>query len=423
MVKNNFDYIDVEKDKNNSEIYMITCPLNKKYIGTCRMVLSNERKAGHLQRWLAHVSEAKNNKNFCVALDESIRRHNGIGFDVKVLEVCPTDKREEREQHYIKHYNTLVPNGYNMTQGGRDGKRSEITRQNIIIANTGKNKGRVYNKQERKYEGDSELPKYVSSIHNKEGKLSGYRLDKHPWQKYIKQTGVVCKNIKIPSEALERVLEKLEEYDKLYDALPKEQIDSLNGKTKQFIIKDNKPIEKSDNNKPKSLPTNRQQIKLTLDSDNESDDEIKPSRKINSKIDKDFAKDMRSARSKLHEPKDEPVNETKSSTIIKPVSLTRKSIKQIKSDVSNNDTKSSKTKSLTNKLDELEDNTDNETKPILKTKTKSLIKKLDEQENNSDNEIKSKTKTKSLIKKLDELEDNTDNETKPTLKPKLNQHH
>jgi hypothetical protein len=28
-----------------------------------------------------------------------------------------------------------------------------------------------------------------------------------------------------------------------------------------------------------------------------------------------------------------------------------------------------------------------------------------------------------LIKKLDELEDNTDNETKPTLKPKLNQHH
>ena len=47
------------------DIYCVTSPSNKKYIGQCVKVLSSGKKWGYIKRWRQHCYEAKNNKNFC----------------------------------------------------------------------------------------------------------------------------------------------------------------------------------------------------------------------------------------------------------------------------------------------------------------------------------------------------------------------
>ena len=61
------------------------------------------------------------------------------------LKTCYTQEElDEWEQYYIKFYDTLYPNGYNLEEGGRGGVPSEETRRKLSEANKGKpahNKG------------------------------------------------------------------------------------------------------------------------------------------------------------------------------------------------------------------------------------------------------------------------------------------
>ena len=55
------------------------------------------------------------------------------------LKTCYTQEElDEWEQYYIKFYNTLWPNGYNLTEGGNGGVPCEETRRKISNANKGK---------------------------------------------------------------------------------------------------------------------------------------------------------------------------------------------------------------------------------------------------------------------------------------------
>lgn len=48
-------------------------------------------------------------------------KHYGFwNFDFEILEECNRDELDEKEKYYIKEYNTLCPNGYNLTPGGRE---------------------------------------------------------------------------------------------------------------------------------------------------------------------------------------------------------------------------------------------------------------------------------------------------------------
>lgn len=40
-------------------------------------------------------------------------------FTKEILEECTAENKDEREEFYIKQYNSLVPNGYNITRGGQ----------------------------------------------------------------------------------------------------------------------------------------------------------------------------------------------------------------------------------------------------------------------------------------------------------------
>jgi len=92
-------------------------------------------------RWCAKYAEKhKDNKTI---LYNSIRKY-GIGnFVFSVIETIETDDisiLNEKEVFWISHYNSLSPNGYNMTLGGPGSLgMSDEVRLKISIANSGKN--------------------------------------------------------------------------------------------------------------------------------------------------------------------------------------------------------------------------------------------------------------------------------------------
>lgn len=105
-------------------IYKITNLINGKiYIGqTTRSVY---------ERWKDH----KFHKG-CTALYRAIKKYEHINF--KIEEICFCFDKEElnlREQYFIKQYDCLVPNGYNICVGGnspmKNRKHTSITKQNI----------------------------------------------------------------------------------------------------------------------------------------------------------------------------------------------------------------------------------------------------------------------------------------------------
>ncbi len=157
------------------DIYVLESPSGKKYVGQAYHTLQNGKKWGYLARWKAHIREAKNELNYSRLLDSAIRKYSPENFKVSLICTCETySELNEKESYYINEYNTLAPNGYNLTTGGSSYTYCEettIKKRNSMI---GKNLGKVYQRRERKRSEDVNLPKYIRSIKD------GYRISNHP---------------------------------------------------------------------------------------------------------------------------------------------------------------------------------------------------------------------------------------------------
>ena len=53
-----------------------------------------------------------------VLLKKAYDKYGVENFDMELVEECPEEDLNPLEQLYIEHYNTLKPNGYNLTEGG-----------------------------------------------------------------------------------------------------------------------------------------------------------------------------------------------------------------------------------------------------------------------------------------------------------------
>ena len=129
-------------------VYRITNIANgKSYIG-----ISNDIE----KRWKDEISGSNINKGYNSAIESAIRKYGKDYFHFEILEVLEdADDRYEAEKMFIKRYNTMAPNGYNLTEGGEGlgsgenhpnyGKHlSEETKDKMSKANKGKtpwNKG------------------------------------------------------------------------------------------------------------------------------------------------------------------------------------------------------------------------------------------------------------------------------------------
>jgi group I intron endonuclease len=112
-------------------IYLVTNRLDgKQYIGQTIQSLK--------KRWAVHYAP----KSECPYLHNAIQKYGKENFSVEEIATYSNlEDLNNAEEYYIQWYNTLAPNGYNISLGGANsGKMNEETKQKISIATKGKKK-------------------------------------------------------------------------------------------------------------------------------------------------------------------------------------------------------------------------------------------------------------------------------------------
>ena len=98
---------------------------NKIYIGQSKNIEC---------RYQRHLYDAKNGAT--TLLHAAIRKYGIENFTFTILEECKIEELNIREIFYIKTFNSLMPNGYNVQTGGQDRKNQpyfHFTESDIIV--------------------------------------------------------------------------------------------------------------------------------------------------------------------------------------------------------------------------------------------------------------------------------------------------
>jgi group I intron endonuclease len=118
------------------EIYKITnLTSGKIYVGQAVSHILNHKRYrpyGRDGRFKCHISEAfSTKKNQSHYLNNAIRKYGVADFVVDLIEYCDIAEANEKEIHYIKHYNSLFPQGYNLKNGGSVFTHSDESKKRV----------------------------------------------------------------------------------------------------------------------------------------------------------------------------------------------------------------------------------------------------------------------------------------------------
>ena len=92
---------------------------------TNNMIYIGETTQTIKARCTGHLYKSKHNKDNSY-LHNAIRAHGAKNFKIEEIEQCSDNERFERETYYIKQYNCLVPNGYNILVAGQGSTKVPI---------------------------------------------------------------------------------------------------------------------------------------------------------------------------------------------------------------------------------------------------------------------------------------------------------
>jgi len=84
------------------EIYCITSPSGKKYVGQCVKKLSNGKNWGHINRWKDHIRDS-NGRDCCRLLNLSIRKYGPENFKIELLIECKIEELDFLKFNLLKH--------------------------------------------------------------------------------------------------------------------------------------------------------------------------------------------------------------------------------------------------------------------------------------------------------------------------------
>lgn len=120
------------------EIYKITNIVNKKiYIGQAVSHMRKNNKFlphGTEGRFIKHIQEAVGNNNAkysCRNLNNAIKKYGKDNFTLQLLHNCNLEHANKLESEEIINYNSLVPNGYNLTTSCKSFCQSFEFRKNL----------------------------------------------------------------------------------------------------------------------------------------------------------------------------------------------------------------------------------------------------------------------------------------------------
>jgi group I intron endonuclease len=115
-------------------IYLVTNRLTRKqYVG---QTLHEDIET----RWNQHRRVCENMLGRHIVA--AYKKYGIQNFDFKVICVCFDEACNDLESFYIKKFNTLAPNGYNLREGGKNSKHSEESKQ--LMSRNRKGKGLGY---------------------------------------------------------------------------------------------------------------------------------------------------------------------------------------------------------------------------------------------------------------------------------------
>lgn len=171
-------------------VYLITNKITgKKYVGQSIQLDINSR-------WKSHKTV---NKKFVGKILYNAYKKYGIeNFDYKIICICFDEDTDKYEEEYIKKYNTVHPNGYNLLQGGKNRKHNPETLKYLSEIMKGENH-----------------PQYGT-------KLSEERKKKH--SELMKGSGNPNFGKKIPREVIEKRIQTIKSTNKEIRAETKEKI-------------------------------------------------------------------------------------------------------------------------------------------------------------------------------------------------------
>ena len=169
---------------------------NKQYIGLTRQL-------DITHRWQGHINESSG----CTLMKQAFKKYGVDNFKFEIIIICFNEDVFKYEKEYIQKFNTIMPNGYNMTAGGEPGgnfegkKHTEATKQAISLAS----KKWIENLENRNKVSEGVKKGLANSEKWKKAKEEG-RVGTHKYNKQPK-SGEVKQKI---SESLKRFFDDTE---------------------------------------------------------------------------------------------------------------------------------------------------------------------------------------------------------------------
>jgi group I intron endonuclease len=108
------------------EVYVVTCSVNgKQYVG--------QTTQGAWERWCAHQEEARGGRGRLLA--RAIRKYGIENFRMEIADTATSpEDLNAKEIALIAGLNSRSPHGYNLMEGGSNGKHSEESRAKMSLS-------------------------------------------------------------------------------------------------------------------------------------------------------------------------------------------------------------------------------------------------------------------------------------------------
>jgi group I intron endonuclease len=165
--------------KRYCEIYkIINLSSGKIYVGQAVSHILNHKRYrpyGHEGRFRCHISEAfSTKKNQSHYLNNAIKKYGVADFVVELIECCKISDANDREIHYIKEFNSLYPNGYNLKNGGSVFTHSDESKKRVSNGVLNYFKDKKFERFKNVKRIDDDIEKYIKPLNRNNEQYGWY---------------------------------------------------------------------------------------------------------------------------------------------------------------------------------------------------------------------------------------------------------